>query len=1100
MTKIETKMNARAGRCKLRHAVVIYGIGGMGKTQLVLQYVEKHRRKYSTVLWIGSEKGSHFVRHCSRICRALRLNYEYHQICSAQEVPPQRSDAVTDLLCWLYDRPITDNWLVVLDNVDDSWGIRDCIPRGTAGSVIVTSRSSHMAQTLGCERLHLDSMELGEATEFLRLAAFPCLQDTSQELEELCSNVSELLDCHPLAVHLAASAIGNPHESDYTLIQAEAAVASYRDDFESRKDALFMSPSERFKQSSYGHSVLNAFSATLQGLAEDSGESNEASSHARPPAMKLLTLLALLQDTNAVNLHRKFDRAYAGIRQDLSCRSYAQLHLPKWLSKLLIGSTGVFCLDPKVEQWDDYPYVDTLRMLERWGLVRPASLGFPEILPLHKIVQWRLEQEGRQEARDYLWGYAVLLQSGNSFIDNDDTPEQLDVLNELTDIFRSIGLRQDAETSGRIHLQKHVDLFGPQDPGSIRSLTRLIEILGEHEISDLAEHQIFMFIRDARNREVVLEALPPDLLLLLESAFSRQPQITNEKTACLRGGNRDHLEADPFSAYIGAGQALQKTAWYSEDSWLIGLDPQVYDFREQLAQHMSSRAEALRKATDTQPDLVTLFEVLSMGSRDLIAGYMKYIDSDTVRYCDPLGARTVLHYIAAYGRPEDIRQCIEYGSDVQATDRYGATPLHIAGMTGQPENFQALIAARGNIGAQDYQGKTPLAYLEERVASLPPGPQSSRDTSLRNIVAQNVPRGQQAIHTTTTGEGSHQPYVEDFESDDTGSDSSSSRTTSSNILNGDFQVFRDRNTRPGIGLEFEERATYPERSWESEQHMRTNERDDASMLPRPSLPASTPKMSTVAVRPTGSGVHCLPNKDLQYLELPGSNIPSPQFSPKEKIRATFSTPDTESEGEGEPQDVVVSPARSGTRSNNSPLRAASHNRRQPVPGSPDRALQAYHSAGVNMQPTTYTVLGTATSELIVKSEAQSSASRQPRNDELTMKAERSHRASPMEARSRRPRDTAKPSAKTAKNSNLSSGRSHKNADIGDLADVPDTDGGKRHSNKGKKHVRSGPGKKPRTTSSVSFGDSGPAPRKKRTSRNKGGSSIFRRMWNILTGQ
>jgi Cdc6-like AAA superfamily ATPase len=38
-----------------RRTAVVHGLGGMGKTQLVLTYVQRHRDEYSVVFWVNSK-------------------------------------------------------------------------------------------------------------------------------------------------------------------------------------------------------------------------------------------------------------------------------------------------------------------------------------------------------------------------------------------------------------------------------------------------------------------------------------------------------------------------------------------------------------------------------------------------------------------------------------------------------------------------------------------------------------------------------------------------------------------------------------------------------------------------------------------------------------------------------------------------------------------------------------------------------------------------------------------------------------------------------------------------------------------------------------
>lgn len=628
VAKIEKKLGQKSNGAIVPHAVVLYGIGGTGKTQLVLQYVAAYRHKYSVIIWLGSGNDEDYMWHCARTCRALNIWDSRHPAIEARGTVPQKSVAVNDLLMWLAERPLTDSWLVILDNLEDYWGIRDCMPYGTAGSLMVTSRSSHAANILRCGKIHLDSMEPEEAKAFLRTAAFPTLQGTSDQLDELCANLSQSLDYHPLAIHLAASAIGTPHSlgttEDVSLDMACKAVSKYGARLDRDQNDLFMQPSYNFTQSSYNHSVQAAFDSTFEALTMDSEEKKWPN---RPSPTRLLALLAFLKDTDVTDMHLKFEKAYRAIVTLRGYSEYASGSLAPWLTKLLTGESTLASWDRGVSTWDSRDYRSALDVLERWGLIRATPQGFPGILPLHRIVAWGVNRKvSLSTAHEFLHEYTVLVELANDFT-CETSIESLNALHELTNIYRRIGALGYAEDRGRLHLRKHRERFGAQHSGTIRSLARLVEILSSTPKVGRAEQEIFVYIRDAENRQAVLEVLPAELIMLYQKVFSTQ---ADPKDAQARSPNRlknsNEKGTDPFSSHIGAGQALQMTT--KLPLLAQSFNPEMYNngLREQLANEMSTRKQTLIAAARTPPDLVTLFEVLSMGSADLISHYIEYID------------------------------------------------------------------------------------------------------------------------------------------------------------------------------------------------------------------------------------------------------------------------------------------------------------------------------------------------------------------------------------------------------------------------------------------------------------------------------------------
>ena len=148
---------------KRRKVFVIHGLGGMGKTQLCVEYVRQHKGDFTAVFWLdGSSKDA--LRQ-SLASAAARLPKE--GLLSAGQPSPDAHDvdgSIAALLQWLSLEANT-GWLLVLDNIDREWqgassradpqayDFKDYLPPADHGNVLITTRLSRLQRAKACLRL-----------------------------------------------------------------------------------------------------------------------------------------------------------------------------------------------------------------------------------------------------------------------------------------------------------------------------------------------------------------------------------------------------------------------------------------------------------------------------------------------------------------------------------------------------------------------------------------------------------------------------------------------------------------------------------------------------------------------------------------------------------------------------------------------------------------------------------------------------------------------------------------------------------------------------------------------------------------------------------
>ncbi len=160
----------------LTQSSALHGLGGVGKTQIALEYVYRHALEYGAVFWIGAETSESIVSGLLRIAEVLQL--------------PGRDDkdqqrVVAAVQHWLTTH---SQWLLIWDNVEDLGVLDRFLPSARQGAVLLTTRR----QALGtlAQGIDLSPMEHEEGMLFLlRRAKVLEPEATHEHLQQLAVSV-----------------------------------------------------------------------------------------------------------------------------------------------------------------------------------------------------------------------------------------------------------------------------------------------------------------------------------------------------------------------------------------------------------------------------------------------------------------------------------------------------------------------------------------------------------------------------------------------------------------------------------------------------------------------------------------------------------------------------------------------------------------------------------------------------------------------------------------------------------------------------------------------------------------------------------------------
>ncbi|KAJ7858511.1 hypothetical protein B0H14DRAFT_3634159 [Mycena olivaceomarginata] len=179
-------LHARGGQ----NIYVLHGLGGAGKTEIVLKFINELSSRFSDIFFIDTSTIATIDTGLKNIA-----------------VAKNSGNSQQDGLLWLTSK--VEEWLLVFDNADDpKISLNDFIPQCNHGNIIITSRNPGLCVYAGSHSLVSD-MEAEDAVALLLKSA---AQEATIVTEQVAIEIVKALHYLPLAIVQAGAFISKSQD------------------------------------------------------------------------------------------------------------------------------------------------------------------------------------------------------------------------------------------------------------------------------------------------------------------------------------------------------------------------------------------------------------------------------------------------------------------------------------------------------------------------------------------------------------------------------------------------------------------------------------------------------------------------------------------------------------------------------------------------------------------------------------------------------------------------------------------------------------------------------------------------------------------------
>jgi len=409
LERLRAALTAHTHTVAITQPQAISGLGGIGKTQLAIEYAYRYRADYAAVLWVRAESVDLLISDFLAIAVLLGLPEQNEQ---------DQRKIVNAVLRWF---DMHKGWLLILDNADHLETSRAFIPSSGNGQVLLTTRAFSTGTIAG--RIELETMIVEEGMLFLlrrikNTWTNTPLESIPESVWSLAHAIVEAMDGLPLALDQAGAYIEETRSSlrDYLKLYRTRRQRLLRlrgQDAAGHPEPVATTWSlslEKIKQANPAATELLCFLAllhpdsipesmlvaaaaelgpVLQPVVEDEFDFNEAigdlhkySLIKRDPDKKILVIHRLVQAVIWDDMESATQRQWAERTVRSISRVFPEVEFATWDTCQQYLPHAQICVT-LINQWQ-MEFLEAVRLLHRMGEYLQARAQYAEGEPIYQ--------------------------------------------------------------------------------------------------------------------------------------------------------------------------------------------------------------------------------------------------------------------------------------------------------------------------------------------------------------------------------------------------------------------------------------------------------------------------------------------------------------------------------------------------------------------------------------------------------------------------------------------------------------------------------------------------------------------------------------------
>jgi tetratricopeptide (TPR) repeat protein len=501
---------AKIRRTALTQPRAIKGLGGIGKTQIAVEFAYRSRdlKRYTHTLWVNAASEETIVASFVGMADLLPSFFTKNET--------DQRKLVNAVKRWLEQSE--HRWLLIFDNADadDLSFVQDYFPQQGNGSILLTTRANAVSSI--ATSIEVEKMGFMESSCFLLRRVYGLADLSTEEVFEHVSdeNVNEAgnivvaLDHFPLALDQAGAYIE----------ETSCSLSHYLELYRTHSKTL---RALRGKQSTnYPESVATTWEISFQKVKQSTPAATELlhlcaflapdaipeelismgvpywpsplqQTVADPVAFdqaiaKLLTFSLVKRDaaTNSLSIHRLVQAVLLDTMEQNTQR--------EWAERIIYAVNKVFPLDPTdVAMWQQcLRYLDQVQACNT--LIEVHMLLLAEAADVFNRAGMYLNHHALYTLAEQLYQRALAIREQQL---GEAHPDTAFSLNDLADLYEKQGKYRDAEAFYQRALAAREQWLGPYHPdlaGSLDSLAGLYEKQGKDaEAEQLYQRALIIF-------------------------------------------------------------------------------------------------------------------------------------------------------------------------------------------------------------------------------------------------------------------------------------------------------------------------------------------------------------------------------------------------------------------------------------------------------------------------------------------------------------------------------------------------------------------------------------------------------------------------------